>query len=456
MTVPSNTRSNTTSIDRTLLAEATAALREANERFNARYPGDRADRQPVHTVYGGAHLFSADTTHKLGVLAVRALGDYAATPRLLGQALGISAHPALETIHGRLRAKLEREPVEDYRVDFEDGYGNRPDAEEDHHAVRAASEIARAAAAGSLPRVIGIRVKALTEELRERSVRTLDLVLTALIADGGLPERWMITLPKVTTVEQVELFVAVLRQLERSLSLRDGTLQFEIMIEAPQVILSGDGHSLLPSLREAADGRLSGAHFGPYDYTSALNITSAQQRLGHPACDFARHMMQVGFAGTGVWLADGPTTVLPVPLHKPESDGGPLNREQRAENMASVHSAWRLHFDDVRRSLANGIYQGWDLHPAQLVSRYAAVYSFFLDGVDAAGTRLNNFVSRAAQATRIGAVFDDAATGQGLLNFFLRGIASGAITEDEALAMTSLTADELRSRSFAAILRRRT
>ena len=93
-----------------------------------------------------------------------------------------------------------------------------------------------------------------------------------------------------------------------------------------------------------------------------------------------------------------------------------------------MHRAWRLHADDVRHSLVNGFYQGWDLHPAQLPTRYAAVYAFFLEGLDAASERLRNFVDKAAQATLVGDVFDDAATGQGLLNFFLRGINCGAIT----------------------------
>ena len=82
------------------------------------------------------------------------------------------------------------------------------------------------------------------------------------------------------------------------------------------------------------------------------------------------------------------------------------------------------------------------------MTRYSALYSFFLEGIDAAGERLSNFVGKGAQPTLIGDVFDDAATGQGLLNFFLRGINSGAITEDEALDMTGLTADEFRTRSF--------
>jgi len=132
-----------------------------------------------------------------------------------------------------------------------------------------------------------------------------------------------------------------------------------------------------------------------------------------------------------------------------------LSPQQIAENRASVHNAWRMHYDDVRHSLESGFYQGWDLHPAQLVTRYAAVYTFFLTGVDQQAARLRNFVERAAQATLVGDVFDDAATGQGLLNFFFRAINCGALAEHEAVAMTGVTLDELRSRSFVRILQTR-
>ena len=119
-----------------------------------------------------------------------------------------------------------------------------------------------------------------------------------------------------------------------------------------------------------------------------------------------------------------------------------------------MHGAWRLGFNDNMHSLRNGFYQGWDLHPAQFVTRYAAVYSFFLGGLPSASSRLKAFVEKAALASLFGDVFDDAATGQGLLNFFLRGIACGAITEEEALA-TGLTLEEIRSRSFLKILQSR-
>jgi citrate lyase beta subunit len=439
------------SLDAGFLEEASELLREANLMFADAHPGEGEGRQPVHTVYGGAQLFAFDTAPKVGRLAQKAMDDYAPDAASLGDALGVGDHPTLATIDQRVRDKLAREAVEDYRIDFEDGYGNRPDAEEDHHASVVAAQLKWGMEEKTLPPFIGMRIKPLNEELRGRSIRTLDLVMTALVDGGGVPDGWIITVPKITIIEQVQFIVRVLTRLECDLGFDEGALQFEAMVETPQIILDASGRSLLPQFAEAADGRLSAAHFGTYDYTAGANITAAYQRMQHPACEFAKHVMQVAFAGTNVWLSDGSTTVLPVPIHKSDI----LTDGQRVENRASVHAAWRMHYDDVRHSLAGGFYQGWDLHPAQLVSRYGALYSFFLEGIDAAGARLKNFVQKAAQATLVGDVFDDAATGQGLLNFFLRGINSGAITEDEALAMTGLTAEEFRGRSFVKIMRGR-
>jgi citrate lyase beta subunit len=441
--------------DPSVFADVQEALREANLEFAASHQGEGPGRQPVHTVYGGAQLFASDSVPKLGAIALRAMNQYMPDSATIGSALGISDHPALPTIDKRVRDKLEREPIEDFRIDFEDGYGNRPDAEEDHHAEAVAGELSKGMSADTLSPFIGLRIKPLNEEMRVRAVRTLDLVLTKLVENGGIPGRWVVTIPKVTIIEQIEYTVAVLRQLEQKLGLADGTLKFELMVETPQIIIDSRGTSLLARARDASDGRLRGAHFGTYDYTAGINITAAHQRMRHPACDFAKHFMQVAFAGTDVWLSDGSTTVMPVPVHRASQGGAELTAQQQAENAASVHAAWRLHFDDIRHSLAGGFYQGWDLHPAQLVTRYVALYSFFLEGIDAAGVRLSNFVGKAAQATLVGDVFDDAATGQGLLNFFLRGINSGAITEDEALRMTGLTADEFRGRSFVRIMKGR-
>jgi hypothetical protein len=182
-----------------------------------------------------------------------------------------------------------------------------------------------------------------------------------------------------------------------------------------------------------------------------MGITAAHQGMLHPSCDFAKNVMQVALSGTDLWLSDGATNVMPVAPHRAAA-GATLSASERAGNAAAIHAAWKLHADQVRHSLVGGFYQGWDLHPAQLPTRYAAVFAFFLEGLNPASDRLKNFVQKAAQATLVGDVFDDAATGQGLLNYFLRALNCGAINEKEAVEMSGLSVAELRSRSFAKIL----
>jgi uncharacterized protein DUF6986 len=287
-------------------------------------------------------------------------------------------------------------------------------------------------------------------------VRTLELFLTTLVRETGgkLPASFVVTLPKITIAEQSAALADLFDAMEPALGLAAGTLKLEVMIETTQSIVNAEGRAGVPAFVAAARGRCVAAHFGTYDYTASCNVTASQQHMLHDACDFARNVMQVSLAGTGVWLSDGATNVLPVAPHR-SSDGKALTAKQREENRRAVHAAWRLHYEHVRHSLAHAYYQGWDLHPAQLPTRYAAVYAFFLESVDAAADRLRNFVEKAAQATLVGEVFDDAATGQGLLNFFLRAVNCGAMTEAEATAKTSVTLDELHSRSFVKILRNR-
>ena len=412
-------------------------------------------RQPVHTVYGGAHLFSSDAAQKLGALALRALNDFA--PDATALAAAFELPPSLAArIHPRVVDKLTREPVEDFRIDFEDGFGNRPDDEEDRFARSAADEVAKGMAAGTLPAGIGIRIKNLGPELARRSLRTFDLFLSHVIerSRGALPANFVVTLPKITAPEQVTAMTAACDTFERAHGLAAGTLKFELMIETPQSIFAADGTVALPRLIAEGRGRIVSAHFGTYDYTAACGITAAYQHMRHPVCDFAKSVMQVALAGTAIHMSDGATNVMPVGPHRAASAGS-LSAAHRAENAAVVHSAWRLHAEDARHSLITGFYQGWDVHPAQLPSRYVTVYAFFLEGLDAASKRLRHFVQQAAQATLVGDVFDDAATGQGLLNYFLRALNCGAITEGEAQELSGLSLDELRGKSFVAILNNR-
>jgi len=438
------------------LAGIVSDLSEANQRFMRRYPGESNRRQAVHTVYGGAHLFKADSAQKLGAVALRSLDEYAPEAATLARAIGIAGNERFtQTLYDRVVEKLRSEPVEDFRLDFEDGYGNRPDSEEDGHAGSAAREVARGLANETLPPFIGIRIKPLNEDLRARSVRSLDIFVTTLVAQtkGKLPDNFVITVPKIQLPEQVTAAIRLFEILERKNGLQKGALKIELMVETPQAILNERGQSSLLSLVEAAEGRCGSVHFGVYDYTASCGITAKYQTMRHPICDLARQIMLVSLAGTGIHLSDGATNILPVGPHRAPEDKQ-LTSEQERENLEAVHQAWRLSFEDNLHSLRNGFYQGWDLHPAQFVTRYAAVYQFFLEGLDAASNRLKTFVEKAALASLFGDVFDDAATGQGLLNFFLRGMACGAITEDEALA-TGLTLDELRSRSFLKILQGR-
>jgi hypothetical protein len=463
------------------------SLSAANSAFTNEYPGETGHRQPVHTVYGGAHLFKSDSAQRLGKVAQRALSESAPDfvvfaralglpradelPDVLGYATGLKQRLANEPdkareenpaawlahmVYTRVQEKLGREPVEDFRIDFEDGYGNRPDAEEDGHAESAAAEVARGITDGTLPPFIGIRIKPFNEELRVRSMRTLDIFVSTVLDQGGgkLPDNFVVTLPKITRAEQVVALADIFDLLEAKTGLAAGSLKMEMMIETTQSIINHEGRISLPLLLQAARGRCIAAHFGTYDYTASCSITAAHQHMMHPACDFAKHMMQVSFAGSGIWLSDGATNIMPVAPHRP-TEGYALTQDQIDENRVVVHRAWKLHYDHIQHSLVGGFYQGWDLHPAQLPTRYAAVYAFFLESLDAASERLRNFVEKAAKATLVGDVFDDAATGQGLLNYFLRAVNSGALTEAEALRLSGLTLDELRSGSFVKILKTR-
>jgi citrate lyase beta subunit len=477
-----------TSLSIESVRDISVRLRQANNDFARKYPGESGRRQPVHTVYGGAHLFKADSALRLGALARRSLDQFAPDFLVFAKAIDLpgtaelpdSAEDARDlterlednpdqvrrqnkpawlahTIYRRVCDKLRREPVEDFRIDFEDGYGNRSDTEEDGHAVSAATELSEGARNETLPPFVGIRIKPFTEELRERSLRTLDIFVSTLLDEtrGELPENFVVTLPKITIPEQVAALVDCFELLETENQIADGSLKMEMMIETTQSIINHRGEINLPLLLAAARGRCVAAHFGTYDYTASCNITAAYQHMMHPACDFAKHMMQVSFAGTGIWLSDGATNIMPVAPHRFLEGGPPLNPEQIEENRKKVHRAWKLHYDHIQHSLENAFYQGWDLHPAQLPTRYAAVYAFFLQSLDAASGRLKNFVEKAATATLVGDVFDDAATGQGLLNYFLRAINCGALSEEEAVELSGLTIAELRSGSFVKIVNNR-
>jgi len=335
-------------------------------------------RQPVHVLYGGAHLFRADTAAKMGRLALRSLEDGGLGELVSGEVLA------------RVRAKLEHEPVEDLRIDFEDGYGIRPAEEEDGHARLAGERLAEAYHAGGLPPSIGIRLR----NDWHRAERTLKLFLDAA---GVVPRGFVVTLAKVRTADEME-----------RLAHAAPGISLEAMIETPEALRHAE------AIVKA--GPVAAVHFGPYDFTASLGVPASAQSLTHPLCDYARHTLLVALADTGVRISDGPTALLPIGTKE------------------AVQAAWRVHMSNVAHALESGIGQGWDLHPAHLPARYAAVYRFYRENLAASQERLRNYREQSEQATRVGQAFDDAATVRGLESFFQRGVDCGALDPSEVPA----------------------
>ena len=399
------------------LADIDARLAGTDTLLSTEYPGDDGSRQPVHTLYVPADRFRLDLPAQSGQAAAAAVAEFGGTVAL-AQAVGLGALAA--ELAPLVDAKLEREPIEDLRLDFEDGYGARPDEEEDADAVLAAERVAAAVAGGVAPPFIGIRFKCFEAPTRRRGIRTLDLFLSTLVANGPLPDGLVLTLPKVTTVEQVEAMVSLCELFEERLRLPAGRLRFEVQMETPQLIVAADGSVPVATLLHRADGRVSALHYGTYDYSASLQIAAAYQSMEHPAADFAKQVMQVAVAETGVRISDGSTNVIPV--------GDPDH----------VLEAWTLHARLVRRSLERGYYQGWDLHAAQLPTRYLATYAFYREGFAAAARRLDNYL-HGSDAT----IMDEPATARALARFVVRGLECGALTADEVRAATGSEPAEL-------------
>lgn len=377
-------------------------------------------RAPVHVVYGGAHLFQKDLARKLGARATDVLSTYVEDDAALA-GLGIDAAIAPE-VRRRLARKLATEPVEDLRIDFEDGFGVRDDDEEDRCARLAGHALREALAEGGAPPFVGLRLKPLRR--LPRAARTLGLFLEAL---GALPDdrTLLVTLPKVEDAATAATFGALLGRAEQTYGLRPRALAAEIMVEHPRAIVAG-GRLCLGDLVDALEGRCVAAHFGSYDWSSSLGIAAIDQGLHHPSCDLGKMLAALALAGSGVRLSDGATTTLPIAPHR-----SPTTDAARADNRRAVRGALALHVSDVRRSLALGLFQGWDLHPGQLVSRFAAVFGHYRAARETTVARLAAFVAGATRASRVGTAFDDAATARGLVSFLARGLVCGALDAED-------------------------
>jgi citrate lyase beta subunit len=437
-------------------------------------PATISARTPVHVVYGGADRFSADTPRKLGRIALDSLKAFAPNFAAFATAFQLHGYQHLPTfpravkeleaslkaapdkikkkdraawfawtVHQKTLAKLRTEPVEDFRIDFEDGYGFRSEEEEDGHAVSAATELAAAFKKRKTTAFAGFRIKSLAPGTYGRAIRTLELFLATLLdqTDRKLLDGFVVTLPKVTDAKQVKDLARRLSKIEKDRKIAKDSIGIELMIETPDAIFDKRGRAAVPSLIKASRGRCRSFHFGAYDYTAALGISASFQDIRHPACSFARSVIQAACAGSGVRVVDSVTTQIPVPVHRDEI----LTEAQTAENRRSVHAGWLKHFQNVSASMADGFYQSWDLHPNQLVARYAAVYGFFLTEMDAQAARLKTFLGKATQASLTGNTFDDAASAQGIVNFFRNGFDCGAFGDEEIKQAIGLTSADLRA-----------
>ena len=437
--------------------------------FVKTYSGALKTRQPIHTVYGGAHLFHSQVTKKLGVSAKKIFLDYSPNPIFFAQRMQLPGYQELpkkkqdinnllvdipknypaawfaHRVWSRVLEKLEKEAVEDFRIDFEDGFGVRSDEEEDRVAVQTAKEITKAMIEKALPSFIGIRIKSF-DNFAERSIRTLDIFLANLLASSPLPENFVITFPKVAIVDHVSLLVEILEKLEKTHSLALGSLKIELMVELTQTIINQQGSSHIWNLITASKGRCRGLHFGTYDYTASCDVIAHFQTMDNSVCDFAKHIMQNSAMGTGLMLSDGATNIFPVAVYP-----GSTNSAQIAENVDSFYYAWKIQFNNIQNSLRTGFYQGWDLHPAQLPIRYAACYAFYLQEYEQIYTRMENFLTISGKAVLSDDVFDDAATGQGLVNFFLKAYNCGAITKED-ITKLHISPEVLQTRSFPKII----
>ncbi len=403
-------------LDEAFLAAVDGRLAATDDLLLRAYPGDDGRRQPVHTVYVPADRYTVDLPARWGSAAAALVAEHGGAEEVCRVA-GVP-EDLVGDVAQRLSAKLAADPIEDLRLDFEDGYGDRGDGIEDRDAVGAAERLADAVRDGVAPAFAGLRFKCFEEPTRRRGIRTLDLFLAALLDRlGSLPEGLVITFPKVSTVSQVEAMVEVCERLEEQHGLPRRRLGFEIQVETPQLIVGADGTVPVARAVHAGDGRVTSLHYGTYDYSASLQISAAFQASDHPAADFAKQVMQVAVAGTTVHLSDGSTNVLPL------------------GSADQVRAAWQLHAGLVRRALERGFYQGWDLHAHQLPTRYAATFAFYRAGLPSATARLGAYVSRSASQ-----ILDEPATARALARYLQRGLACGAVAEEEVSGPTGLTA----------------
>ncbi|AHW62815.1 Hypothetical protein CGLY_01835 [Corynebacterium glyciniphilum AJ 3170] len=430
------------SVDPSVLTDITALadtkLADIDPLVAGRWATPVTWRQPVHTVYVPAHLVvgdnapGADLPRRWASAAVDALDSYG-SPADLARDLGVADEHA-DTVGELTREKLLREPIEDLRIDFEDGFTQRDipqadrDADEDAMAQQAAEVLATwlSTPDSATPAFAGIRFKSFDPAVRDRGLRTLAIVLTGLAERNVLHEvlehdrrALRLTLPKVQHHRQVDVFVDVLRAMEASLGLPE--IPFEVQVETPQAVLAADGASEPARLIDAGRGRVLSLHYGTYDYSASLGVDAAEQSMDHPVADHAKDVLQVATTAVGVELSDGSTNRIPVGTR------------------TEILEGWRIHHNLVARHLRRGIRQGWDLHAHQLVTRHLTTIAYFRADWRLSAERLRAYI--AGDTSRW---MDEPATAKAMAGYLLRAHACGAVTDQE-LELTGADHDQLRS-----------
>ncbi|WP_373198665.1 DUF6986 family protein [Mycobacterium marinum] len=385
-----NPKSGSRPVDSPALAHIDAVLAQVDQELAARYPGDGPGVQPVHIVYVSAAEATSQTPSQWG----------AAAAALLQRHVDLLSELGDDAALGLVQRRLAAGPIEDLRLDFEDGYGIRGDDVEDDDAVRAGQTLRSL----GLP-VCGVRIKGLTSSEWRRALRTLELVLDGA---GGVPDGFVFTVPKLRAGDQVGAAVQLCEALETAHGLPTGALKFELQIESPQAVIGPDGAATLARAIHMSQRRCTGLHYGTYDYSAACGIAPQHQALDHPVADHAKAVMLAAAAQTGVRVSDGSTNVVPEGTEE------------------QVVQAFRSHYRLVTRSLERGYYQGWDMHPGHLVTRWLATFTFFRAALGVAAPRLQAYLERAG-----GGVIDEPATAEALAAVVLRGLDCGAFSADQ-------------------------
>ncbi len=384
-------------------------LDPVDERLAAQYPGNRDEIQPVHTIYVSAADATVDTPRLWGV----SRRSRFSIPMLMCSPISTRRMRSLmcEFNSAASRSKtfgsISRTGTDAAATKKKTMQRRRPDRRLPRSAL-------------ILPGRTGVESgsRGLPAGERRRSIRTLELVLDAA---GGVPDGFVFTVPKLRAVEQVTATVLLCEELEKAHGLELGSLRFELQIESPQAVIAADGTVAVAQAIHRGAGRLTGLHYGTYDYSAACGIASRHQSLEHPVADHAKAVMLAAAAQTGVWVCDGSTQVAPV------------------GSATAIRDAITRHHRLVTRSLERGYYQGgWDMHPGHLVTRWLATFGFYRNALGAAAPpRIQSYLG----GRQGGDVMDEPATAQALAAVVLRGLDAGGLIRNPKFSGSPPSAD---------------